>query len=271
MMMRRRSLLVIPALLLAAGVAGAHDLFLKLDTYHLLPNRRVRVQLLNGTFTESENAVKRDRLRELALVTGSGVDRPGDVGWRDAGDTTFFFLTTGAPGTYVAGVSLEPTTIRLDADDFNEYLRHDGIPDVLEARTREGTLDRPARERYAKHVKAIFQVGARRTSTVTTRLGFPAEIVPRENPYALKVGGRLTVECLVDGAPVPDQTVIAGRQIGSRTTATTFRTTGDGTVRIPLDGPGKWYVKFIHMVPVTADTTLDYESKWASLTFEIRR
>jgi hypothetical protein len=29
-------------------------------------------------------------------------------------------------------------------------------------------------------------------------------------------------------------------------------------------------VKFIRMVPVSADTAVDYESKWATLTFEIR-
>ena len=38
---------------------------------------------------------------------------------------------------------------------------------------------------------------------------------------------------------------------------------------ITLDSPGKWYVKFVNMVEV-ADEGLDYESKWATLTFEIR-
>jgi hypothetical protein len=28
-------------------------------------------------------------------------------------------------------------------------------------------------------------------------------------------------------------------------------------------------VKFIHMRPVTGDTTIDYESKWATLTFGV--
>ena len=34
-------------------------------------------------------------------------------------------------------------------------------------------------------------------------------------------------------------------------------------------GVGQWYVKFIHMARIASDS-IDYESKWASLTFEIR-
>jgi hypothetical protein len=39
--------------------------------------------------------------------------------------------------------------------------------------------------------------------------------------------------------------------------------------QVTLDAAGKWYVKFIHMVRAT-EPGLDYESKWATLTFEVR-
>jgi hypothetical protein len=35
------------------------------------------------------------------------------------------------------------------------------------------------------------------------------------------------------------------------------------------DAAGRWYVKFVHMVRAT-EPGLDYESKWATLTFEMR-
>jgi len=38
---------------------------------------------------------------------------------------------------------------------------------------------------------------------------------------------------------------------------------------VTLDGAGRWYVKFVHMVHGT-QRKLDYESKWATLTFEVR-
>jgi hypothetical protein len=47
------------------------------------------------------------------------------------------------------------------------------------------------------------------------------------------------------------------------------RTNAEGLANFKLAGEGKWYIKFIHMSPLD-DPKLNYESKWASLTFEIR-
>lgn len=44
-------------------------------------------------------------------------------------------------------------------------------------------------ERYSKYVKAVFQVSEARTDSFKTALGYPVEITPQQNPYALK-GGR---------------------------------------------------------------------------------
>lgn len=259
-------------LLLAVVAAEAHDLFLKLDSYWLAPNARVRVRMLNGTFTRSENSVTRDRVRDLSVAGASGVTHPTDEGWRDAGDTTVFEITTGAPGTYVIGVSTNPKTLALAGAEFNAYLREEGVLDVLARRRARGELGRKARERYAKHVKAIVQVGDPRTDAYATALGYPAELVPLENPYALHVGDTLRVRALVDGAPAAGVTVIAGRQTTARERPRqrTVRADSAGIARIPLAGRGTWFVKFIRMAPVAGDSTLDYESKWATLTFGVR-
>jgi hypothetical protein len=54
--------------LLAAATLRAHDLFLRLERYVVPPNSEVRVYVLNGTFSKSEGAVTRDRLRVRALL-----------------------------------------------------------------------------------------------------------------------------------------------------------------------------------------------------------
>jgi hypothetical protein len=228
------------------------------------------VAVLNGTFASSEASVASDRLKDLTVV--GPVERrslPRDA-WRAAGDTTWLTVRTGAPGTYVVGASLTPRELSLSADDFNSYLEHDGIPDVLEARTRRGELARPVRERYHKHVKAILQVGEMRTNGFGTRLGYPAELVPLANPYGLNVGDTLAFRCLVDTRPVAQQLVIAGGEHDGRAMQeVSARSDEDGVVRFVLRRPGKWYVKFIHMKPA-GEPGLDYESKWATLTFEVR-
>jgi hypothetical protein len=75
----------------------------------------------------------------------------------------------------------------------------------------------------------------------------------------------------VNGAPIADQAVIAGGRTrqGGRIAQRVVRTDAEGQARIRLTAAGKWYVKFIHMVPGT-ETGLDYVSSWATLTFQIR-
>ena len=161
--------------------------------------------------------------------------------------------------------------IALEAKDFNLYLREDGIPDVLEARGRAGALERPARERYWKHVKALIQVGTARSEHFATELGYPAELVPLNNPYGLTSGRTLRVRTLVDGQPAANQFVLYGGRTpnGGRIAQRSVRSDSTGVARIALRSRGVWYIKFINMVPVRGDT-VDYESKWATLTFEVR-
>jgi uncharacterized GH25 family protein len=201
------------------------------------------------------------------------VTKPLDAAaWVETGDTSIVTVRVGESGTYVIGASLRPREIALTAKDFNTYLASDGLPDVLTARKRSGTLDRPARERYSKHVKALVQVGSARTAGYSAELGYPAEIIPLDNPYALTRGGTLRVRALVEGSPVANQVVIAGGRTaaGGRIAPRSVRTNRDGVARIQIPSRGVWYMKFIHMEPAAADTTIDYESKWATLTFAVR-
>jgi uncharacterized GH25 family protein len=121
-------------------------------------------------------------------------------------------------------------------------------------------------------VKAILQVGDTRTTTYATVFGHPAEIVPLQNPYDVRAGGKLRVRALVDGKPVANQTVLVGGvgADGSRIAETAVRTDAEGVATVSLTRTGAWYVKFIHMTRVTDDPKLDYRSKWATLTFGVR-
>ncbi len=250
---------------------GAHDLFLKFNPYYLKPNAKTTVRLLNGYFNRSENAVERDRMLDVSIVMASG-DRinPPAADWRDENNSALLSLQTGGAGTYVAGVSTKPREITLKVAQFNDYLSHDGLPDTLAQRRRDRELNKSARERYSKHVKTIFQVGEDRSGGFKSVLGYPVEIIPQQNPYELKVGNTLEVLCIKDGKPVANQFVMAGRELNRRVIATPgVRTDANGVARVKLSGGGKWFVKFIHMTKLN-EANLDYESKWASMTFEIR-
>lgn len=269
--MKRKTVMALAIALLVTATARAHDLFMKLDSYFLAVKTRASVRLLNGTFQKSDGLVARDRFRDISLYAP---DLSGPISqsvtWRDEGKTTVMDVKTGGSGTYLAGVSTKPREIDLKAAEFNDYLQHDGIPDTLAERKKNNELNKDVRERYSKHVRAVFQVGDKLSDDYKRQLNYPAEVIPQQNPYALKVGDTISVLCMVDGQPVPDQFVMAGWEShDGKLHLLDARTNAAGLAIFKLAGAGKWYVKFIHMTPLS-DPDLNYESKWASLTFEIR-
>ena len=255
-------------ILVAATALFAHDLFLLPETFFVAPESSVSVRVLNGTFDKSEGAVTAARISDLSVVTPRGRVAPPKDEWRATGDTAVFPIRVGGSGTYVIGLSTLHRTIRLEAKDFNEYLATEGSPTILAQRKRTGEDTLPASERYSKHVKAILQVGDIRSAGYGTVLGYPAELVPLNNPYALRRGEALRVRALVEGRPEASQLLYYGgrRTDGKPVRERSVRTdrAGVGSVRIPSSG--QWYIKFIHMVKVPKDS-VDYESNWATLTF----
>lgn len=262
-------------ILLALSVTSlfAHDMFWRLTSYYVAPRTPIRMPVLNGTFSKSENSIEWARVAQLSVTTPTGRVAIDSAQWDSRGDTTWLSYTTGDAGTYVAGLSTKPREFVLEAEAFNQYLADDGIPDILAARKKDGRLQQAARERYSKHIKTIFQVGATRSDAWSSTLGYPAELVPLENPYALNPGATMHFRCLVDGKPVANQLVMVGGRAGVtgdvRFRAHSLRSNADGEVAVTVGTAGRWYVKFIHMAHVD-DGRVDYESKWATITFEIR-
>ncbi len=250
--------------------AFAHDLFLKTDSFFLQPNSKYTVKIMNGTFQASEAAVSFARLNDVSVVSAGKRAHPQEADFTKDETTAFLNLKTIAAGTYVVGLSTKTREISLKAAEFNEYLKEDGLPDTLEERRKTGELEKDAKERYGKHVKAILQVGKKQTDDYKTVLGYPVELVPQQNPYKLKKGDAIEILCLKDGKPLAGQVVLAGREEnGKIIAAPELRSDANGIVKLRLNGAGKWYVKFINMTKLD-DPNLNYESKWTTLTFELK-
>lgn len=269
-----RRLTIVLLLILTAGATNAHELFWHPSTFFLAPNSSVRIPLFNGTPSESEAIFAWPRIDDLSVVSPDGRATMDSAKWDTLTDksTSWLSYTTGKPGTYVVGLSSKLGATRLlEAKDFNQHLVDYGLPDMLAERGKDGSLKSAARYRLNKQAKAIFQVGTAHSDGWATTLGYPAELVPLENPYKLKPGATLGFKCLVDGKPVANQLVEIGG--GAPTTEkripVTARCDQDGVVKVTLDRAGFWYVKFIHMARVN-DGKVDYESKWATITFEVR-
>ena len=284
-----RRVLLTTALLTVAIVATAraHTMFLKLESFFLEPHSTNVVALFNGEFDESENHITRDRMLDVSIVGPDGVVHPPAEAWRDTAmfhwhadsvDTALLTFETGSAGTYTIGVSTGARVIPLTGPEFTEYLVHEGLVDEIAQREAAGESNDDAAERYSKHVKAIVQVGDDRSGEWAKELGYPVEIIPLRNPYDLVVGDELQVRFLRAGEPVENALLYANYEFnphshddaGGHTEAVEARTDADGVATIPLVGGGRWYIRTIHMVETPSEADIDYESNWATLTFQIR-
>ncbi|MGE0440105.1 MAG: DUF4198 domain-containing protein [Gemmatimonadales bacterium] len=269
---RATSLAILGMLVGIAAIGVAHDMFLKPSAYFVAPNATIPSELLNGTFDLSSNSIDRNRIADISVIGPSGRTRIDTTQWQATGDTSRVTFRAGAGGTYVMGVSTKANNIELDAADFNEYLKEDGIPDEIARRAQAGETNADAKERYAKHVKTIVQVGDTPSEGFATALGYPAEIVPVDNPYAARRGGSLRFRLLVDGKAVPNQYLIYGARTanGGKVADQGLRSNAEGIVTIPVSSPGVWFAKFINMRRVNGPDGVTHVSQWASLTFATR-
>lgn len=251
--------------------AGTQAFYLELDSYFLKPNSQATVILRNPYFITSDGFVTRDRIRDLSLFAPNLNGPVSDyVAWRDEGKATMLDIKAGGPGTYLVGIATKPRDGTLTAEEFNDYLHNDGIPDTLAERLRRHELKKNVRERYSKNELVVFQVGDQLSDDYQRPLGYPVEIIPQQNPYSLKVGDTIAVLCTLDGQALANKFVSGGWESrDGHQHLVSGRTDGTGIARFRLAGAGKWYLQMIHMTRVS-DPFIDYESKWANVTFEIK-
>ena len=180
-----------------------------------------------------------------------------------------------AGGTMVAFES-KFRPIELPAAEFGHYLRDEGLDEVL--RARRNTPDLPGRERYRRCAK-LWLTGDD-ASRATEPVGLPLEIVPLSAPGT---GENLSVRVLADGSPTRGLLVKAWNRPlqasgipldpearDSVGVVWWGRTDERGTVTIPLRRAGEWLVSAVRMEPSSDPDEADWQSTWASLTFERR-
>ncbi len=255
---------------------SSHDLYFKTGHYFMEPDFPGELYLFNGTFDKSENSIDRDRMIGSRIV-GPDYDLvPDDDDWYDKNSATFLNFITGRSGTYSAGISTRPRTIELTAEEFFEYLVHDGVLDIVALREKQGKLSHDAVEKYSKHVKTIFQVGDVRSDHYKTYFGYPVEFMPLVNPYEIKKGSELPMQLMQNDAPLQNHLVYFGyRNKFTESSEDLYkqeqsaRTDESGMFIIPINHRGIWYVRTINMVE-SDEEGINYESNWATLTFEIR-
>ena len=283
----------ITLLVLMAGHAGAHTLFLKPDSFFLTAGQDVKMPLINGTFETSENRVPPNRMSDATIVAPDGTDTDiDDSQWSFSGNVTNLSARFEQDGNYVIGIGTRPMMARVAPENFNFYLRYEGLKDHTTEREALSETDIGAAERYQKFSKAILQVGEAQSDNFDVEFGYPVEIVPLQNPYTLKPGDTFRARILKDGTPLANEYVYATHERhyeqsdeGIFDELVGVQSDENGEIEFVLEEPGRWYIRFIHLTRMgdkehwysgilvslgAEERRIPYESFWATLTFEVR-
>ena len=253
---------------------AAHEMFLKADQFAVAADSDQLVRLINGTFEKSENSIGRDRMADVSIMANGKVTHPPHADWYDDENSSYLKYHAGEVGTYVIGVSTKPNIIAMSPEEFVAYLKHDNVLDTLAAFESDNQLTQ-VRERYSKHVRTIVQVGDQKSADYSQPLGYPVEILLDQSPSELRFGDDVSFQVLYQGKPASGQLVRASYEgfhdhdaDGNHLNSYNLRTDEEGRASFLLSNKALWYITLIHMQKI-ADPDADYESNWATITFEV--
>jgi uncharacterized GH25 family protein len=252
--------------LFASGVR-AHDFWIDPSSFRPSPGQRVTVRLRVGQHFRGDPVPRDPALLQRFVVVGPGGETPvpGVPGSDPAG-----FVTLTSPGlstiTYASGRS----PVALDAAKFETYLAEEGLDTVSALRAKKGQTAAPVKEVFSRCAKAYLAVGGVGGPGYDRVLGLTLELVSEKDPTALAGSSELPVRLLYLGKPLAGALVTAFTR-DKPDAKVTARTDATGRARLRLDRPGDWLVKAVHMIPAPAVTGADWESFWASLTFQVAK
>ena len=268
----RLTFVVLAALALCAAPTLAHDYWLEPDAFFLSTGKNTRVHLFLGDAfgAEEERPLQRERTPQFRMYSAGGEQDLLASPVRD-GRKPVAVITPSRPGNYLIAMERDPWKIRLGAKKFTEYLREEGLDEIVRRREQAGEQRKEGRERYSRHLKALVQVGDLRDDTFGRVLGHRLEIMPEVNPYGLKRGDVLRVRVLFEGRPLKGALVSAYNKGRGTIRRQEARTSGDGVSSFTLSGTGRWLVRLVHMRRCEADCDeVDWESFWAAYSFGMR-
>lgn len=259
--------------LLAMTPICAHDFWIAASPDRAKPGQVVTVTANVGddSYPVSQFATAADRIESLRLV--GATTRDISPAYRKRGQALAIDVPLGTESTtYMAVLAVKPHFLSMQPRAFEDYLREEGLTDVLAERQRLGESDLPSRERYSRQAKTLINAGGAASTAVTRPVGLPAEIVPDTDVTRAHVGSDIGLRVLLAGQPAANAQVSlyssgpgdihARRQV--------VRTSEDGRARFRLTGSGPYLVTSTLMVRRQAEAgtgAADWDSYWVSLTF----
>jgi hypothetical protein len=167
-------------------------------------------------------------------------------------------------GGHIVAFESKHSIANMPAEQFTAYLKEKGLERILTLRERRGESRRGARDAYSRHAKALIRVGESRERLADREIGLRLELIAEpERP-----GDGRSFQLLYEGEPLANALVTA-TLLGAAASDRHARTDQHGRATLELQAAGAWRIGAVHMIEARDVVAADWESLWASLTFEV--
>lgn len=263
--MIRKLLQFLSAVSLSCGPMMAHDMWIEPATFVPASGDIVPLKLRVGEDLLGDPLARDSKLIKEFIVEDSEGRKPvvGRNGGNPAG-----FIRAAMPGVLVVGYHSNPSSVDEAAEKFNQYLKEEGLDVIAALRARRNQTNAPVHEMFTRCAKSLVFGGESGNVSGDRVLGMTLELVAEKNPYSPRNNDELPVRLTYLGRPLAGALVVAMNK-RNPLEKISARTSSDGRVRLRLTPGGMWMVKAVHMIPAPAGANADWQSYWASLTFEI--
>ena len=262
----RVALLGLGLLVCAATPAIAHDFWIETDKVWTKESEAVTIATFRvGTAAEPEEwTLRRERIVALRSFGPNGIqDQQADI---MPGKPARAILRLKGSGTHVVTLESAPTESDLPADEFNDYVEHEGLNEVRDWRAKNAQTGARGREVYARRAKALIQLGPRPTDTVSRPLGLSLEIVPERNPLMLRPNEALPLRLYFRGKPLASARFEC-ESLDGLGPSTIGTSDANGRANCAIIRKGRWKVATVWSVPITGNPHAEFDTLFSSLTF----
>ena len=253
--------------MLLTGLLFGHEFWIQPDKYIYGRGEMVNLKFVSGeNFTGKNWKGNKSRVENLQLffdkVSDTGLHK--DLTNAEGDSLQAIFMDE---GTVVVALQTKNNFIELNANDFNNYLKEDGLDNALNYRIEKGDTAKPGKEFYQRSAKAILQIGNKYTSTYKKKTGLPLDIVPDDNPYTVAKDGNFKVKIFFRGEPLKNTKVKVWHKLNENMSVQEYKTDDDGELKFFLDSEGQWMISCVKMERLENNAKAEWQSYWGTVTW----
>lgn len=260
--------LAIIAILLTGYFVFAHEYVLLAYKYKVQKGDTLELHLFSadGFNVQIERPMQLKNTKKFELITENGTT---DL-LAEAKDQALPILNRKVDfeGLGLLHMERDYARIALENKKFLSYLKEDHIENIV---VKNESSKKVQKERYSRYIKTLVQSGTKPFGEQYKKvIGQNFEIVLLQNPYLLKKGDVLQARIIFMGKPLINKVITARNRLGSESAMfATSRTNVKGVCNFKITRNGEWFIHATHMIPCLDLLDSDWESFWASYSFQI--